>query len=61
MLRIETQSDGAVDIEGDATDLLALVMWLKVAISRGVAVTPSYEADNPAARIKIVCTDPIPS
>lgn len=61
VLRIETQPDGAVDIEGDATDLLALAMWLKVAIQRGVAVTPGYQSGNPAAVIEITCTDPMSS
>ena len=60
MLRIESKPDGSVDITGDATDLLALSMWLKVAIERGLAVTPSFQAGNAAARIEIICSSPIP-
>ena len=46
-------------IEGDATDLLALAMWLKVAAGRGRAVTPSYQPGNPKARIEIRCPEPL--
>lgn len=60
MLKIESQPGGSVEIEGDATDLLALGMWLKIAIERGTAITPGFRGvDNPDARIEITCTEPI--
>lgn len=61
MLSIETEPSGAVVIEGNATDLLALAMWLRVAATRGIAITPGYQGDNREAVIEINCTDPLSS
>ena len=60
MLKIETV-ESTVRIEGDATDLLALVMWIRIAISRGGALTPSYESGDRQMRVAIMCSDPLES
>ena len=59
MLSIEIKPDGGVKIEGDATDLLALTLWLRVAVDLGSAVTPGYVKGNPLATIEIVCSTPL--
>ena len=59
MLRFETTGD--VDrIEGDSTDLLALAIWLRIAVERGTARTPGYHSGDHRQRVvEIVCTGPL--
>ena len=56
MLSIQTLEDGA-RIEGDATDLLALVMWIQLAIKAAHAVAAPGNSNY--QRIEIVCTEPL--
>lgn len=64
MLRIETAdgigtADGTVRIEGDATDLLALAMWLRIAAQRGTAQASYASGVDEVVRFEIVCTEPM--
>jgi hypothetical protein len=56
MLSIQTLGDGA-RIEGDATDLLALVMLVQLAIKQSAASAPPGNSNF--QRIEIVCTEPL--
>jgi hypothetical protein len=57
VLRIEIP-DGGVRIEGDATDLLALAMWLRIAVEQGVAAA-SYASGDREVQFEIRCTKPM--
>lgn len=57
MLRIDTEQIEVVRIEGDATDLLALVMWLQLAVKQAIAV--AMPGNSNEQRIEIVCTEPL--
>lgn len=46
-------------IEGDATDLLALAMWLRIAVERGTAQA-SYASPGGETSFEVRCTEPIP-
>lgn len=46
-------------IEGDATDLLALAMWVRIAVEQGTAQA-SYASGDREVRFEVVCTEPLP-
>lgn len=56
MLTIESEA-GIARIEGDATDLLALVMWLQFAIKQARVV--AMPGNSNEQRIEIVCGEPL--
>jgi hypothetical protein len=55
---IEAIGDG-VRIVGDASDLLALAMWVRIAVEQG-KTEASYSSGGRTVRFEVVCTNPLP-